>query len=264
MTQPLRSRRITRPSSLLRVVPPLCFASVLSSSRGVRLDFSLGIEATGSKVPCPSLICDPAVFVPDAAWAGYRLLPCLSQSKHHTLVSTSTRYGFDTSSTVHLRSTSQTLPDAIESRLLHPTFPTTALDRCSSGWFVAWSCHPATRGLLSSQTQLLLAHGGSPFLSTIVHPLFVPSSKLGLTRDSPATHKAGNTTITTATHVKRNRIVLFSLTSVGRRYPVGYRAWYIRPYRPGTRASYRPRGSHLPSDSFALAARKQSVLGSAF
>ncbi len=52
MTRPLRSRRITRPSSLLRVVPSLCLALVLSPSRGLRLGFSLGIEATGSKVPC--------------------------------------------------------------------------------------------------------------------------------------------------------------------------------------------------------------------
>ncbi len=158
MTQPLRSRRITHPSSLLRVVPPLCLASVLSSLRGLRLDFSLDIEATGSEVPCPSLICALAVFVPDAAWASYRLLPCLSQGNHHSPVSTSIEYAFDTSSTVHLRSTSQIVPDAIQLRLLHPTLPTTALDRRSSGWFVAWSCHPATRDLLSSRTQLLLAH----------------------------------------------------------------------------------------------------------
>ena len=77
MTRPLRSTRITRPSSLLRVVPPLCLASVLSPLRGFRLDFSLDIEATGSKVPQMSLIRALAVFVPDATRAGLQAPPTL-------------------------------------------------------------------------------------------------------------------------------------------------------------------------------------------
>jgi hypothetical protein len=39
------------------------------------LDFSLCIEATGSKVPCPSLVCALAAFVPDATWAGIQAPP---------------------------------------------------------------------------------------------------------------------------------------------------------------------------------------------
>jgi len=101
MTRPLRSRCITHPSSLLRVVPPLCLASVRSSLRVVRLDFSLYIEATGSKVPCPSLICALAAFVPDAAWARYRLLPRLSWSYHRLQF----RRQRDTVSTPHQRFT---------------------------------------------------------------------------------------------------------------------------------------------------------------
>ena len=58
VARPLRSSRITQPSSLLRIVPPLCLASVLWSSWGHHLDFSLGIEATGSQVPCTSLNSD--------------------------------------------------------------------------------------------------------------------------------------------------------------------------------------------------------------
>src|SRR6516225_3421685 len=49
-TQPLRSSPITGPSTLLRVAPPLCPASVLFAGTA-RLDFSLGIGATGSHVP---------------------------------------------------------------------------------------------------------------------------------------------------------------------------------------------------------------------
>src|SRR5262249_37639430 len=40
-----------RTSSLLRVDPPLCSASVLSLSRDFRLSFSLYIGTTGSRVP---------------------------------------------------------------------------------------------------------------------------------------------------------------------------------------------------------------------
>ena len=39
------------------------------------MDFFLGIEATGSEVPCPSLVCALAAFVPDAMRAGYRHRP---------------------------------------------------------------------------------------------------------------------------------------------------------------------------------------------
>ena len=44
-------RRVSPASPLLRVAPPLCLASVLSSWEGCSLDFSLAIEATGSHHP---------------------------------------------------------------------------------------------------------------------------------------------------------------------------------------------------------------------
>ncbi len=59
--------RVSPASQLLRVAPPLCLASVLSSSWGLHLDFSLRIEATGSHVPHESLNRAHATFMPDAA-----------------------------------------------------------------------------------------------------------------------------------------------------------------------------------------------------
>jgi hypothetical protein len=66
--------RVSPTSQLLRVAPPLCLASVLSSSGFFPLDFSLGIEATGSHVPHKGPVQGHATFMPGAAHAGYRLL----------------------------------------------------------------------------------------------------------------------------------------------------------------------------------------------
>ena len=62
-------------SSLLRVDPPLCSASVLSPLWVLHLSFSLAIEATGSQVPCKSLDQVHATFTPEATWAVSRSLP---------------------------------------------------------------------------------------------------------------------------------------------------------------------------------------------
>ena len=78
MTQPLRSIPITEASSLLRAVPPLCSASVLSSSWDLHLDFSLSIRTTGSHVPHESQNHVHATFMPDAARAINRHPPNLS------------------------------------------------------------------------------------------------------------------------------------------------------------------------------------------
>ena len=65
--------RVSPTSQLLRVAPPLCLASVLSSSGFFPLDFSLGIEATGSHVPHKGLVHSHATSMPDAAQASCRL-----------------------------------------------------------------------------------------------------------------------------------------------------------------------------------------------
>ena len=79
---PLRSRPITGPSSLLRARPPLCPASVLNRSRGLRLRVSLRIGTTGSHVPCRSLQESPATFMPGAVRAINRHLP--NSSRGHS------------------------------------------------------------------------------------------------------------------------------------------------------------------------------------
>ena len=63
--QPLRSTAITETSSLLRVAPPLCPASVLCSSWVFHLESSIGIGATGSHVPHGSLGQAHAAFHAD-------------------------------------------------------------------------------------------------------------------------------------------------------------------------------------------------------
>src|SRR4051794_18755270 len=159
MTRPLRSDRITRRSSLLRAVPPLCLASVLKPSWGLHLGVSLGIEATGSKVPCKGLSRTHAAFVPGVALSVGRLRQCWSRGNHHSPVSTPT-YAFGTSSTVRFRSSFRSVPDAIESRLFQGRSPRQLLTAAAPRWFAAWSCNPTARGQLSSLAQLLLAHGG--------------------------------------------------------------------------------------------------------
>src|SRR5512135_1853132 len=67
--QPLRSISIAETSTLLRVAPSLCPASVLSLLWGLHLSFSLNIGATGSHVPHRSQDQGPATFMPDATQA---------------------------------------------------------------------------------------------------------------------------------------------------------------------------------------------------
>ena len=80
VTRPLRSAPITGVSSLLRVDPPLCRASILSLLRGrPRLRFSLCIAATGSHVPHDSLISGHAAYMPEAACTVDRFPACPSR-----------------------------------------------------------------------------------------------------------------------------------------------------------------------------------------
>ena len=86
MTQPLCSTSITEASTLLRAVPPLYAASVLSSLWVFHLDFSLYIGVVGSHVPHKSLHQVHAAFMPATAWTISRLPPGLSQVNDSPLV----------------------------------------------------------------------------------------------------------------------------------------------------------------------------------
>ncbi len=76
VSQPLRSTPITGVSSLLRVDPPPCRASILSLLRDHRLRFSLAIATTGSHVPHNSLTSVHAAFMPKVACPIHRLPTC--------------------------------------------------------------------------------------------------------------------------------------------------------------------------------------------
>jgi hypothetical protein len=172
MTRPLRSRRITRRSPLLRAIPPLCSASVLSPSRGLRLGLSLGLGTTGSKVPPMSLIRTRAVLMPGVARSVNRHRPCSSRSNHYPPILTPNCCLFDTSSTVHLRSPFRIVPDVIQSRLFRERSPLRLLVATTPRRFAARSCNLAARGQLSSQRQLLLAHNdrGTPAGTHVCYP----------------------------------------------------------------------------------------------
>ena len=85
-------------SSLLRVVPPLCPASVLSPLWVLHLGFSLNIGTTASHVPHESLDQVHATSMPDATQAVSRLPLGLSWGQDRPPVSTSSMVCFDTSS----------------------------------------------------------------------------------------------------------------------------------------------------------------------
>jgi hypothetical protein len=75
----------------LRVVPPLCLASVRSRLWVRHLHFSLLIETTGSHVPYKSLNQGHAIFMPDAAQTVSRLPLDLSWDSASTPVLTSSQ-----------------------------------------------------------------------------------------------------------------------------------------------------------------------------
>jgi hypothetical protein len=150
--QPLCSGPITEPSSLVRVAPSLCLASVLRLLRDRRLSRSLHIKATGSQVPHLSLNQDHATFMPDAKWA-------VKQVASHSAPGLTTPPGFDvvpTLSTLHQRFTRVRLLDPYlteSSSAFSLTLTTRTLNPRSLRWFGACSCKPAPRGLPSSHMQ---------------------------------------------------------------------------------------------------------------
>ena len=152
MIQPLRSSSITEPSSLLRVGPPLCPASVLSLLWGLHLSFSLNIRTTSSHVPCKSLKQDHAIFMPDVTWTVGRFPLCLSREQLPSP-------GFDVNLSLSTPRQWFAYARLLESHLTQSyavPFPTThttrALYPCSLRWFEVCSCKPTPRGPPSSFT----------------------------------------------------------------------------------------------------------------
>ena len=151
--QPLRSVSITEISSLLRTAPSPCLASVLSSSWGLHLNFSLCIETTGSHVPHKSLNQGHATFMPDAARPVHRLPPCLSRGQPRFPVSASPLlFRHLISGLLALISLVHTCHGTC--RDFSSTLTTMDIDHSSLRWFEANSCKSAPRGLPSSLAQL--------------------------------------------------------------------------------------------------------------
>ena len=142
--QPLRSISITETSSLLRVAPPLCLASVLSFLWDLHLNFSLNIETIRlRRIPHKSLTQFHAIFTPEAAQAVSRFSLNLSWTHNRNPVLTSSIifrrliewFAFARLSESYLpRSFVVTFPK---------TLTTLALYQRSFRWFEACSCKPA-------------------------------------------------------------------------------------------------------------------------
>ena len=149
---PLRSISITGISSLLRAGPPLCSASVLSSSWVLHLNFSLNIGATGSHVPHKSLYQVHAAFMPDTIWAVNRFPPDLSQVNDYPLVlMSSLRFRHFISGSLVVRLLGTYLTRSCLAFSL--TLTTMAFDHSSLRWFEASTCMAASKGLPSSFAQ---------------------------------------------------------------------------------------------------------------
>ena len=106
-------RRRYPASTVLRTRPPLRLASVLGSSGVCPLEVSLGIEATGSHVPHKSLS-----LVSRRLHAGRRSASRQASAELCRRPTTGAwfwrrPYAFDTSATVHSRSSDQRTPDGI-------------------------------------------------------------------------------------------------------------------------------------------------------
>src|SRR5271157_6053847 len=121
-------------SSLLRTRPPLRPASVLGASRVFRLAISLSIGATGSHVPHKSLS-----LVSRRLHAGRRSASRQASSELRPRPTTGAWFrrrsnAFDTSSTVHSRSSYQRTPDEFSSPFPQRSLPQ-PLCRRSLRWF---------------------------------------------------------------------------------------------------------------------------------
>src|SRR6202049_3022686 len=104
LTRSLRSSPITGPSSLLRIGPPQCSASVLSPRGFRRLCFSLAIGALVPAVPRKSLHPTHAPSTPVAVCPVIRRLTDLSQKGFTLLVLTTPSFLTTRLRWVHFRS----------------------------------------------------------------------------------------------------------------------------------------------------------------
>src|ERR1700748_397238 len=129
-------------SSLQRAHPSLRLASILSSSRVLRLEFSLRIEAEG----LPRSAREPALCsrrLHAGHHASSRQAPlALVPSQRLELGFGGRPYAFDTSSTVHFRSSSQRTPDGLVPTCPSRSPPRSFWTRAASGGL---SPGPATR-----------------------------------------------------------------------------------------------------------------------
>jgi len=127
-----------------------CAPHRYSSTCGVRhLRRSLRIGTTGSPVPHRSLIRVLAVCMPGAGGAQRRSR--VWEPLPHPAAITTPRFRhhlghFDTSSTVHLRSTPRISPDAVNAAPFPSTLTTRTLYPSSSWRFEACSCKPTPGG----------------------------------------------------------------------------------------------------------------------
>ena len=128
-----------RLSSLLRVGPPQCSASVRSPRGARHLCFSLCIGTTGSRSSAqkPGSVSRPL-------YAGRRMPSTqvsgtLFPEGRFASGSDDRSLNHDASSRVHFRSSLRSLPARGIPSSLPPTLTTTTLDRSSLGWFEACS-----------------------------------------------------------------------------------------------------------------------------
>jgi hypothetical protein len=110
LARSLRSSPITGPSSLLRIGPPQCSASVLSPHGFRRLCFSLNIRALVPAVPCKSLHPIHALSTPVAVCPVIRHPTDLSQRRPTPLVSTTLGFLTTRLRRVHFRSSLGCVP----------------------------------------------------------------------------------------------------------------------------------------------------------
>lgn len=153
MTQHLRSTDITPLHHYYELLRP-CAWHWYARPHGVNhLDFSLGIQTTGSHVPQQSLKQRHATYTPDTTQPISRHSLDSSQTTKQDPVLMSPDFSFDASSVVRLRS-SRCLVHDVSCDAFSLTLTTTALYRSSLGLFKASPCRAALEGPPPSLLEL--------------------------------------------------------------------------------------------------------------